>query len=108
MEGQQEDMVVLRDGKSVPGPQEETENSAGRTKETPIPRENIEDRVAVMEAQFAEMRALLQVMAGGASPHTPQPVAQEHIPSAHPRPARLLHQLSAPSQGLAKTKLPLP
>jgi hypothetical protein len=64
VEEQQEDMVVLRDGKSVPGPQEETENSAGRTEETNFPRDNLEDRVAGMEAQLAEMRALLQVLTG--------------------------------------------
>jgi hypothetical protein len=108
VEEQQEDMVVLRDGKSVPGPQEETENSAGRTEETPIPRENIEDRVAGMEAQLAEMRALLQVMAGRASPHTPQPVAQEHIPERASAPGQASAPVVGPQPGSGQDEPPAP
>ena len=108
MEEQQEDMVVLRDGKSVPGPQEETENSAGRTEETNFPRDNLEDRVAGMEAQLAEMRALLQVMAGRASPHTPQPVAQEQIPERASAPGQASAPVVGPQSGSGQDEPPAP
>jgi hypothetical protein len=57
---------------------------------------------------LAEMRALLQVMAGRASPHTPQPVAQEQIPERASVPGQASAPVVGPQPGFGQDEPPAP
>lgn len=72
-------MVALRDGKTTVAA-EVFEESLERQGDTTTRGDQMEDRVAGLETQLTEMRAMLQMLVGRSMQNTPSPVAPESVP----------------------------
>ena len=74
----QQDMVILRDGKETAGVDVQ-EDSSERPCDATTRGDEMEDRVAGLEAQMTEVKAMLQLLVGCTVQNSPSQAAPENV-----------------------------